>query len=187
MALPSKDSFWKVRGIPRTRLKDVRDANKWFLSKADHELSDVAEPETVFGGKRRQSNMPQIGSMYLWGYWAKWDKQLPTWDRFPLGFVFDIKGPHFWALNFHYLPPPMRYQLGAALMKARIKSKGRKEDYLKLSYPIIKSVAKAKLYDPCVKQYLFTQMRSKFHYIHPDEWAYATQMNVEKWRSGKPY
>ena len=187
MALPNKSGFWKNRTFPRTRIKDVKDANRWFLSKADHELSDVAEPEKVWGGKRRQAAMPQIGSMYLWKYWAKWDKSLPTWDMFPMGFVFDIKGPHFWALNFHYLPKPARYQLGAALMKARVRANGRKEDYLKLSYPIIKSVAKAKYFEPATKQYLFTQMRSKFHFIHPDEWALATQLGIEKWRSGKPY
>lgn len=187
MALPSKASFWKVRGIPRTRIRDVKDASKWFKSKADHELSDIARADTVFGGKRSTSGMPQIGSMYLWPYFAKWDKQLPTWDRFPLGFIFDIRGKHFWALNFHYLPYNQRYMLGAALMKAYVRSKGNKRDYLKITYPIIQSVAKSKLYEPATKQYLFTQMRGKFSYIHPDEWAYATQMPVQRFVRGNPY
>lgn len=187
MALPNKAGFWKNRTFPRTRLKDVSAANKWFLSKADHELSDIADPDTVWGGRRRQSNLPQIGSMYMWRYKAKHDKTLPTWDMFPLGFIFDMKGPHFWGLNFHYLPPQQRYQLGAALMKARVRAKGRKNDYLKLSFSIIQNVAKAKLYEPCVKQYLFKQMGTKFHYIEPDEWALATQLGIERWKRGKPY
>lgn len=187
MALPSKGSFWTTRGIPRTRIRDVNDAGKWFLSKADHEMSDLAKAETVFGGKRQQSGFPQIGSMYLWGYHAKWDKDLPTWDKFPLGFVFDIKGPHFWALNFHYLPYELRYKLGAALMKLYVQKKGNQRDYLRLSYTLIGQVARSKLFEPCTKQYLFSQMRTKFNYIHPDEWAMATKMPVQSFVRGTPY
>lgn len=187
MALPSKASFWKVRGIPRVRIRDVRSASKWFQSKADHQISDNIKAEKAFGGKRQVTGMPQIGSMYLYGYHAKWDKTLPTWDKFPLCFIFDIKGPHFWGLNFHYLPIPLRYQLGAALMETYVRSKGNKRDYLKLSYPIIQGVAKAKLYEPATKQYLFTQLKTKFSYIHPDEWAYAVAMPVQRFVRGKPY
>ena len=187
MALPSKKSFWTTRGIPRTRIRDVKDASKWFNSRADHEMSDLVDAGKAFGGKRQKSGIPQIGSMYLWGYHAKWDKQLPTWDRFPLGFVFDMKGPHFWALNFHYLPIPQRYQLGAALMKQYKKHSGNTRDYLNISYSIIQNVAKARLYETATKQYLFSQMRTKFSYIHPDEWAMAVRIPVQSFVRGKPY
>lgn len=187
MALPSKKSFWSTRGVPRTSIRDVKDASKWFHSRADHEMSDLVTADKQFKGKRRQMGMPRIGHMYLWPYWAKHDKTLPTWDRFPLGFVFDITKKHFWALNFHYLPVSQRYQLGSALMKQYQKHSGNTRDYVKISYPIIKSVAKSKLYEPCVKQYLFTQLQGKFSLIHPDEWAMAVRMPVEKWRRGRPY
>lgn len=187
MALPSKKSFWSTRAVPRVSIRDVKDASKWFKSKADHEISDLLDADKVFKGPRQKLAMPKIGHMYMWPYWAKWDKNLPTWDKFPLGFVFDIKGPHFWALNFHYLPPNQRYALGAALMSQYQKHKGNTRDYVKISYPIIASVAKSKLFEPCVKQYLFSQMRGKFSLIHHDEWAYAVKMPVEKWVRGKPY
>lgn len=187
MALPSKNSFWAVRGIPRIRIRDVKSAQRWFTSKADHELSDVAKGDKVFGGKRLQSKMPNIGSMYLYGYHAKWDKKLPTWDKFPLTFVLNVYNNGWLGLNFHYLPVPLRYRLGAALMKAYVQGKGNQRDYLKISYPILQNVAKSSLYEPCIKRYLFSQQRTKFHYIHPDEWAYAVAVPVQKFVRGNPY
>jgi len=84
MALPSKSSFWKAKTIPRTRLRDARNSIEWFNSKADSEMSDSAKASAVFGGKRQQSKRPQVGHLYLYKYWAKWDKTLPTWDQHPL-------------------------------------------------------------------------------------------------------
>jgi hypothetical protein len=186
MGLPNKQGFWSTNVKPRTRLRDVRAANKWFLSKADRELSDISEPEKIWGGARRKTSMPQIGSMYMWKYWAKHDKTLPTWDRYPVGFVFKIQGPHFWALNFHYLNPVDRFQLGAALMKVMVKAKGNKTEYLKLSWAVITQVAKHSHYEPAAKMYRFDQMQSKHLYIRPDEWAIAVTLGLEKWRKGKP-
>ena len=180
-------AFWNQRHIPRIGIRDVRSAAVWFKSRADHEVSAIAKKERRIAGTRQQVSMPRVGSLYLWGYWAKWDEKLPTWDKFPLGFVFKRKGPHFWGLNFHYLPISQRYLLGSALMKAYVQGKGRQRDYLRLSWPIIQSVARAKLYEPAVKQYLFSQLRTPFSLVTPDEWAMSVALPIARWRHGKPY
>lgn len=185
--LPTGKKFWLNKHIPRVSIRDVKSASAWFKSKADHEMSGIAKKERRVGGPRKQVVLPQPGSMYMWGYWAKWDATLPTWDKFPMGFIFKRKGIHFWGLNFHYLPPEKRYQLGAALMKQYVEAKGNSRDYLKLSWPLIQAVAKSKLYEPCVKQYLFGQMQTPFSVIEPDEWAMAVQLPIARWRHGKPY
>jgi hypothetical protein len=187
MAKPAIKTFWANQAIPRISIKDVEDSSKWFKSRIDHEISSVARPARRIGNKRKKVMKPAIGSMYLWHYDAKHAATLPTWDRFPLGFVFKMTGKHFWALNFHYLPVDKRYLLGAALMKAHVRTEGRERDYLKLSWGIIQSAAKAKLFEPCVKQYLYSQMESPFSLIMPDEWALATSLKLEKWANGKPY
>ena len=188
MAIPSKDSFWTTRGIPRIGVRDVSDAARWFASKVDHEMSDLAI--NPFKGPRLESGMlrqDNIGSMYVYGYYAKWDKKLPTWDKFPLCFILNVYKDGFLGLNFHYLPIFQRYLLGSELMKNYAKRHGNRRDYVRLSYPILQSIASSSYYEPCIKRYLYKQMRTPFKYVHPDEWAMAVAVPVQRFVRGNPY
>jgi hypothetical protein len=187
MALPSKNSFWKVNALPRLRQRDARDAVRWFKSKADAEMSDVAKASKQFGANRKKLQKPQIGEMYLYKYWAKWDKTLPTWDQHPLCIPFEYTKNGFMGMNMHYLPVPQRYALMATLMQVATKAKGRQDERLIISHKIIKGLAKVSLYEPTVHRYLWSQLRSPFLYITPDEWRIALAMPVQKWKRGRPY
>jgi hypothetical protein len=187
MALPSKASFWGARTLPRLRQRDATDAVKWFKSKADSEMSDVAKPSTVFKGPRKVFGKPLIGDMYIYKYFAKHDKTLATWDAHPLVLPVEYHANGFTGLNMHYLPLPLRFQLMAALMKIATKAKGNKREKLILDYTILKGVASAKLYEPTIHRYLYSQTRSNFLLVDPDEWRIALAVPVQKWRRGSPY
>jgi hypothetical protein len=51
---------------------------------------------------------------------------------------------------------------------------------LKLSYDLLQTTKVLNsLARPCIKRYLYTQVRSKFIEITPDEWEIAAQLPVE--------
>ena len=73
--------FWTRKQFPRLRQRDAIDAQKWFKSRVDAEMSPNRKlPTDKRALKRKIHQSPQIGSMYIYKYEAKWDKQLPTWD-----------------------------------------------------------------------------------------------------------
>ena len=92
------------------------------------------------------------------------------------------------GLNMHYLPLPQRYALMAALMKTAKPAKQIWEkERMIISYNILQGVARSKLYEPTIKRYLYSQVRSNFSYIEPDEWRIALAMPLQKFVGGLPY
>jgi hypothetical protein len=51
---------------------------------------------------------------------------------------------------------------------------------LRLSYQTLNSASKFKYFKPCIKQYLFSQMQSKFVYVYPSEWDIALFLPLER-------
>ena len=124
---------------------------------------------------------PLIGGMYLFQYQAKWDEKLPYWDMWPLIFPFDYAKNGFYGINLHYLAPNDRTDLMIRLIKSQGKSGNLTERYrLKLSYDII---TKFKPAIPCIKRYLFGQVRGTGLYgIAGEDWSYAAALPLQKFQ-----
>jgi hypothetical protein len=181
-------NFWSQKRYPRLRIRDAKDSIKWFKSKIDAEMSPNRKVPEGRAAKRKIHVNPLVGNMYIYRYSAKWDKILPTWDMFPLTIVINKYKDGFLGLNLHYLPLPQRYALMAALMKTmKPANEIWEKERLKLTYGILQGVAQSKLYEPTIKRYLYSQMRSKWSYIEPDEWRMALAMPIQKFVRGKPY
>ena len=127
------------------------------------------------------TSRPLIGRMYLFQYKAKWDEILPYWDMWPLIFPFDYAKNGFYGINLHYLAPNDRTDLMIRLIKAQGGSGNLTERYrLKLSYDII---TKFKPAIPCIKRYLFGQVRGKGLYgIGGEDWSYAAALPLQKFQ-----
>jgi hypothetical protein len=156
-----------------------RDSREWFRKQAK---ATSASPSRMLGSDRsRLTNRPLIGRMYLFEYDPKGKKTLPYYDRYPL--VIPIgsskesglatnKGS-FLGLNLHYLPLPLRAKLMDALY-ATVNNKTLNENTkLSVSYEILSRASKYRFFQPCIKRYLISHMRSKFFYIEPTEWDMA--------------
>jgi len=53
---------------------------------------------------------------------------------------------------------------------------------LKLSYDILQGASKYKDFQPCIKRYLTSQLRSEFMYIYPSEWDIALFLPLERFQ-----
>ena len=51
---------------------------------------------------------------------------------------------------------------------------------LRINYQILNSASKFRYFKPCIKQYLFNQMQSKFVYVYPSEWDIALFLPLER-------
>ena len=124
---------------------------------------------------------PVIGNMYLFQYQAKWADKLPYWDMWPLIFPFDYAKNGFYGINLHYLAPNDRTDLMIRLIKAQGGSGNLTERYkLRLSYDII---TKFKPAIPCIKRYLFGQVRGTGMYgIGGEDWSYAAALPLQKFQ-----
>lgn len=124
----------------------------------------------------------ELGSMFLYSYQAKWAQQLKYWDKLPLTIVFDRGEKHFTGLNLHYLAPGWRLKLLSELYEFRTNKNYDETTKLKFTYEMLKGVSRLRAYKPCIKKYLFSQMRSEHVYIPPSEWEFAVLLPIAKFQ-----
>ena len=162
------------------------EAIKWFkkiVKQTQRAAFPAATGRKEFTGERNIGvrGTPLIGRMYLFRYQAKWDDILPYWDMWPLIFPFDYAKNGFYGINLHYLAPNDRAALMIRLIKAQGGGGNMNENYkLKLSYDII---TKFKPAIPCIKRYLFGQVRGTGLYgIAGEDWSYAAALPLQKFQ-----
>jgi len=149
--------------------RDTKDAVRWFVNK--------------ISGKRDMRGVtfhatPKIGNMYLYQYDPKWKEVLPFWDRQPLTIPIKYYNDGFLGLNLHYLPISGREKLLKALAKYT-EGEGEKRQFA-ISYSILQSAIRHRLFMPCVKRYLTSHIRSQFEWIPPEEWHKAVKMPTQR-------
>lgn len=111
-----------------------------------------------------------IGNMQLFAYDPKTKQSLPYYDRYPLIFMVDVSRDGFTGLNMHYLPADARARLMDALYEIAY-TEGTNS--LQLSYDLLKSTHRLRMFQPCFKRYLNTNVRSNFATIDREHWNIA--------------
>lgn len=163
------------------RTKQARD---WYREQAGS-FRRINENKFFKSDSSRLTKKPIIGSMYMYFYDAKHKDTLPYFDRFPLVFPFaDAKGG-FLGLNLHYLPLDQRAVLMNALYGITSNNRYDESTKMKLNYDTLKSASKFKLFKPCVKHYLTSQVQTQFMYIYPSEWDVALFLPTERFQGAR--
>lgn len=155
-------------------------ARKWYRDTAASESARINEKRFVNGEPGRLTAVPRPGHMYMYLYDPKTKDTLPYYDRFPLVFPFRVEADRFWGINLHYIPPPYRAKLMDELYSVSNNQRYDESTKLKISYQILNSASSFRYFKPCVKQYLFSHMKSKFVYIYPSEWDIALFLPTER-------
>ena len=128
----------------------------------------------------RMINKIKPGNMYMFLYDPKYKQQLPFYDRFPLIFPFHVESDRFWGINLHYLPHKIRAQLMDSLYDLTNNQRYDESTKLRITYSLLNRAARAKWIQPCVKQYLFDHLESRFMYVYPSEWDIALFLPLER-------
>jgi len=130
----------------------------------------------INGGKVDKSlikSKPLLGRMYHFVYSPKLKTVLPYYDRNPLVIVIDRTGSGFQGLNLHYLQPKVRLLLLNKLMAFATNKKMDETTRLRVTYSLLKGVAKYKEFQPTIKNYLYSHMKTKFALIPASDWENA--------------
>lgn len=163
-------------------------ARNWFRAQA----SKVAMSPNALMAQDRSAmvSVPMIGQLYLFAYDPKTKEKLPYYDRYPLVFPFDsvrtggrvgsTSSQGFMGLNMHYLPLRLRARLMDALYTVISDENYNERTHLQISYKLLSSVTRYRFYKPCIKQYLFSHVRTRYFRVDPTSWDIALFMPLER-------
>lgn len=160
------------------------DAVDWFRQRAS-ETMGINTSRLVAGNKAYQTTRIVPGHLYMFGYDAKMKDVLPFYDKFPVVFPFSRDADSFTGINLHYLPYMYRAKLMNALYQIVTDQKFNEKTRLNLSYRILQSSSKFKLFEPCVKKYLFSHVQTKFLQVPSNEWDIALFLPLERFTVSK--
>ena len=158
-------------------------AREWFRKKI---RETRVNRQKLLSDSDRSASTPTIGRMYCYSYNPKHAKTLPYYDEFPLIFVVERFSGGFLGINLHYVPPRTRIILMEALTDIANNKKYDETTRLMLSYRALKQLSKFNVVKPCIKKYLFSQVRSKFVKIDANEWDLAIFLPVQKFKKAAP-
>lgn len=157
--------------------KKDQESVDWFIGKA---RSARGYRNNIVNNTDRSRSGAVIGKMYFFYYDPKHKDKLPVYDKFPLVFPIERYPDGFLGLNLHYLSPNERSSLLNKLKDYRTNNKYNETTKLRLSYDLLSSTKRLNsLIRPCIKRYLFTQVRSNFIEITPNEWENAIMLPVQ--------
>jgi len=154
-------------------------ARKWYRETASG-YGRISERAMLRQETDRLTSTIKPGDMYMYMYDPKYKDTLPYYDRFPLVFPFRVEADRFWGINLHYLPLNYRAILMDSLYDLTNNSRYDESTKLRLSYHTLNRAAKFRYFEPCVKQYLFSHLNSRFMYIYPSEWDIALFLPTER-------
>jgi len=177
----SQNENIKPNDLPKSR-----DAADWFRDQLRN-LRRIRQPIRPYDQdsiKKDQEYKTKIvkksiGRMYTFLYDPKYKEKLPFYDTFPLAIIIGLYTDGFLALNLHYLPPVLRIQLLNALLETANNKNLDETTRLKIDYEILKSASELKLFEPCVKRYLFSYMRSEPSFIDAKFWSFTVTLPTE--------
>ena len=131
-----------------------------------------------------RSNHFVKGGLYCFYYDPKLKAELPYYDKFPLVLVLEKYSDGFLGLNLHYLPIKYRVALMDKLMDFAIT---RGDDILKMrvTYDILAQTTRFREFQPCIKKYLYTNLKSKILTIQPNEWEVASLLPLQQFKKAR--
>lgn len=173
-ALTGIGSVGFLRKSPSFKPAD-RDSQTWFRNKAMG-IQSVNTQRLIKNAKARtitHVTPSNLGQMVMFFYDPKHKETLPFYDKFPLVFIIEAYKDGFLGLNLHYLPPQWRAKLMNALYETINNQKYDQTTKLRLTYKLLGSTSKMRMFAPCVKRYLYSHVRSNMAVVEASEWDYA--------------
>lgn len=128
-----------------------------------------------------QTSNIQPGQMLSFFYDPKYKDKLPYYDSFPLIFPWDVTPTHFIGINLHYISPQMRLVLLEKLMGISSSDLSATKK-LSFSWQTIKNMSEVPKIQHCVKQYLFSHVKSRFLVVPPSDWKYVVLLPLSRFK-----
>jgi len=149
----------------------------WYRSQVNKIASGTTAGQLFRQGKL--NGRPSVGRLNLFGYNPKFRKTLPYYDIFPLVLPLEpIKGG-FMGMNFHYLPPLLRFRLLERMQVTATDQRFDSRTKFDVTYDDVKNI---KIVKPTIKKYLYSYVQTGFLRINADEAAVAIYLPVQRFK-----
>jgi hypothetical protein len=154
----------------------VRKSSSWYRNAVSSIADKITARKLMNSGKL--IGRPSTGRLNMFFYDPKTKAKLPYYDTFPLVLPIEAFRGGFVGINFHYLPPLIRFRLlerlhGQYGTSGNLSEKTR----LDVSWSRVKNMSFIR---PTIKKYLFSHVRSQFLRIDADESALAVYLPVQR-------
>lgn len=153
------------------------EARDWFLQNLKNysrlNRNNLLKDSSLTRKTNITSNATSIGKMYMFRYDPKHKETLPYFDKFPLILMVGPAEGGFYGLNLHYLSPRLRALLFDRLLPYTNNEKFDQTTRFRLSYQLLTSVSKLKIFAPCFKRYLLDHVTSNTMEVPANEWEVA--------------
>ena len=136
-------------------------------------------PSKLMKDANRLKDSSMIGKMYFYFYDPKTKDSFPYYDRFPLVIPIERYSDGFLGLNLHYISPKQRVILLDKLSHYLNNHSYDDSTRINLSYEHLKNASTIYEGIPCIKKYLYKQVKSRFLEITADEWDIAALIPYE--------
>lgn len=164
--------------------EDAKRSQSWFNDQVKY-LQNQVSTNSLMNNYKRRKDFFIPGQMYMYFYHPIGVKTLPYYDIFPLVIPFAEDDTTFTAINFHYLPPKVRYVLLKNLLDFANNDKLDEKTRLKLQWGYIGGVSRYAGINAAVKKYRKDHVQSQFLFVPADQWFNAILLPVEKFNTGE--
>ena len=123
-----------------------------IIDERSDEIGDELERD-----RNLSTTFPRLFNLMFYEYKAKWRRDLPFYDKYPLAFVIETSDKSFFAVNLHYYSPKERLGVISSLLEDKI-PKFRKGAH----------------------KYLLSEVRSPYLILAQQEWETMCLLPVEE-------
>lgn len=159
-----------------------KDSLSWLKQKINEIRRPMAIANQIAREKFRQTVNFKLGQLYCFYYDPKGKADMPYYDRFPMVLVLDKYADGFLGLNLHYLPYRYRVAFLGKLLKYAVLNGDDEIKRLRVTYDILTASRRLREFEPCIKRYLFSQVKSRLLTIQPDEWEIASLLPLQQFK-----
>lgn len=170
-----KNPFEKLRYTGRDQDASVN----WFKDKINDLGKQRFSPSNLMKAENLLTRRIRPGQLYLYYYDPKTKETLPYYDTFPLVYPYRKIEGGFMGYNLHYLPPVLRFKVMATLLNIQV-SGTSEEKKIAFSYGVLNANEVNKYYEPCIRRYLTSHVRSNFLKIPIEDWLSASLLPTER-------
>ena len=163
---PRTKSSWKFF---QQRIKDMKSANpKAFMM----------DPSLISRGS-------MVAGRVMYFEYEAITKNLEYWDKYPMTLIISFWSEngkvYFDGINFHYLPPELRYDLMIKLYQIRNNNRYDSSTKFLLTYETLMSSLSFSMYRKAYKKYLLSQVKSNIYQVESKYLEIALNMPLARW------
>jgi len=161
----------------KNKAGDTQKSATWYRTQVNKIASNANARQLFRQGKL--TGRPSVGRLNLFGYNPKLRRTLPYYDIFPLVLPLEPITGGFMGMNFHYLPPLLRFRLLERMQATATDQRFDSKTKFDVTYDDVKNI---KIVKPTIKKYLYSYVQTGFLRINADEAAVAIYLPVQRFK-----